>query len=289
MISRLTYYLLFCLFFSTSAWAYIPSFDYIVKRTSELHGYGIFLVDQDVTIIGANQKPLTVHEQWLIDGEKKLRMRVTGRNELSDQLAMTILYNDNRKYFVNSSGKVNTSKVSEDFFEPLFYFRNSAFLKSLLYNLNIIPRVALADPPHLKKVEDIKLKNERFVRLARSGGVVNYGIGEIINGDSGAKNPGLWIEQDFFHVRKFRSPTNIEITADKYQNHRNNFWLPQIREFRWNDNKAIITVTQVKSFGSSTHLQQRLKTSSLNASKEPELKALLPDNEQLLEFYRRFR
>ena len=60
--------LLLTLLFSLSAWSYIPKFNYILSRTANVHGSGVYLVDQDVTIMGAGQNPITLHEQWLIDG-----------------------------------------------------------------------------------------------------------------------------------------------------------------------------------------------------------------------------
>lgn len=285
MISIVALFLLF----SNSAQSYIPRFDYILTRTANTHGSGIYLIDQDIIFTGGNNSPVTLHEQWLIEDGKSLRVRVTGKSELNESIAMTFLYNDQNRYTIDEHGQRRALKASEEFIEPLFHFRSPSFLKEWLYSIKMIPRWALADPPKIKKIEDIKVQDENFVRLSRSLGVVNYVIGSKPTQEMPTKLPQLWIEQDFFNIRKWRTPKEALILADKYQQHRNNLWFPQMREVRWDNNRAIITVTQVKNFPNSSQLRKRLAVSSLDVIKEPELKANLPKNEIINDFYNRFR
>ncbi|MCB0390188.1 MAG: hypothetical protein KDD58_02800 [Bdellovibrionales bacterium] len=281
--------IIFCsiLFVSQTSWSYIPRFDYVINRTADVHGSGIYLIDQDVTLIGTGQSPITLHEQWLVSSGKLMRMKLTGRNEWADSIRKTVIYNDKQQYSVNSQGKKTIEKRRDDFLESFFYFRSTSYLKSLLYNWNIIPRKALADPPRLSRIEEIRNDPEDFVSLSRSGGKVSYKF--QIKDESHQKSPAMWIEQDYFHILRLRTPTEAEIIADNYQHHRNNLWLPQIREIRWGEQKAVINVTQVKYLGQSSSLKKRLSASSLDTNKEPELKEIKPENIIVNEFYSRFR
>lgn len=277
------------LLFSVSAHSYIPRLDYILSRTANTHGNGIYLVDQDITFTGANNSPITLHEQWLVDDGKSLRVRVTGKNELNEAVAMTFLYNDRNRYTIDERGQRISKKNSEEFIEPLFHFRSASFLKDWLYNIKMIPRSALSNPPKIKKFEGMIIPDEDYVRLSRALGVVNYVIGTMPSQEMSVKLPQLWIEQDFFNFRKWRTPKDALILADKYQQHHNNLWFPQMREVRWNNHRAILTVTQIKNFPNSSQLRQRLSLSSLDVKKEPELKASLSNSEIVNDFYNRFR
>lgn len=278
------------LFVSFSALGYIPHFDYILNRTAKQHGSGIYLIDLDITLSSANNNPVTLHEQWLVEDAKSLRVRVTQKQDGIEPETVTYLYNDNQRYNLDETGKLIKVSMSTEFIEPLFHFRSTAFIKQWLYKMKVIPRSGLADAPKIGKVEDIKPNlGIDFIRLSRALGLVNYAIGLKPVQEQFNKQPLLWIEQDFFHVRKWRTLKEAVISADKYQQHRNNFWFPQQREVFWNENRATLSVTQIKSLGSSSRLHQRLAVSSLDIKKEPALKTNLSEDELIRDFYNRFR
>ncbi|MCB0386812.1 MAG: hypothetical protein KDD43_15565, partial [Bdellovibrionales bacterium] len=102
--------------------AYIPDFKMIMSRTAENHGRGIYQIVQDVTL-QEEPESLVVRETWYIKGENQMRLEVRGRKRLEGLVAMTFIYDGNRRFYVDPNGAKKVSRSSEDWFEPYFHFR----------------------------------------------------------------------------------------------------------------------------------------------------------------------
>jgi len=272
---------------SPVSWSYIPHSHYILDRTAQNHGNGLYLIDQDIVIYSSQQNPIKIKEQWLIEGGEKMRVRVYGQDDSSNEILFTYLYDKNIRKSVDPQAIVRSSSVSSEFFEPIFHFRTPEFAKSFLYKLQILPREGLQSPLRYSKPEQVQRQTENYVRLSRFDGTVNYAIGP--HPKSNNLLSGIWVEQDQFHIKKLRTPDQVEVIAQRYQRFANNLWLAQNREIRWGEFRAVIQVTGVKHHDRNSPLKARLNLAQFDPKKESTLIPKLPENPVLVEFYRRFR
>lgn len=271
------------IFFVNPAFAYIPNSEYILDRTSSNHGSGIYVVHQTLTIYSPDKLPVELKEKWTIDSAKKMRLEVSQKREGSDDVRFTFLYLNNKRLTVDQKGLLRASSISEDFVEPLFYYKSVTYVKELLSKMGIIPKNY--SPPKASKNE---YTPEPFVRLSRTLGVINYAFGEI-SSDPQNRKPGLWIEQDLFHVRKLRLPDGTEVIANKYQRHSHGFWVPYNRQVRWGEQRANANITSVKYYPNGSAIKKDLWESSINPKAHPNLIANFSDDETVMGFYKRFR
>lgn len=275
-------------FFSFHAVAYIPKTHYILQRTSDLHGSGIYLVDQDLTFQSPNYGTLHLKEQWLIEGGESMRVRIFGKDEQNQDILFTYLYSKNKRFSVDPQGIVRASNVSSEFFEPIFHFRTTDFIKKFLHRLGILPSEGLVESNKYLKTDTLKHDPESFVRLSRNDGTVHYAVGPRPTSEQ-SFSPAVWIEQDQFHIRKLKPSSDVEIIANKYQRYHNNLWLAQNRDIRWGEHRVLIHVTGVKNYDRNSQIKDRLKAVQFNPQKEPSLRAKPPTNPLIVDFYKRFR
>ena len=182
-------------FVPVATYAYVPKFWHIMSRTAENHGRGIYRINQDVILLG-EAEPLTLHETWTVESENSMRLDVTGRGKLAGAIQLTFIYDGTARYFVDKSGQKKAVRPSSDWHEPYFQFRFSKNIKPIMKAHNMIPASALERPGRLRSIEEIKHDPQDFVRLARVGGTVAYGIGTPTPANATENLPGLWIEQD---------------------------------------------------------------------------------------------
>ena len=139
---------------SQSAWAYIPPSRMILGRVSENAGSGIYSIEQEVQIpLGA--EPIYLKETWLIENERNLRLTVTGTKDLKDLVHLQFIYVGGQKWQLKN-GKKESSKISEDFVEKYFHFRNAENLIASLQSLKILPVPLTARKAVFKKGEEFK-------------------------------------------------------------------------------------------------------------------------------------
>lgn len=273
--------LLITLLFFFQANAYIPNLGMISDRMVKNNGYGLYIVDQEV-VIYAEPRAYVIHEQWLVENENMMRLRVRGLKELEGKLDMTFVYNFNRRYTINESGKKVTSPLSPHFIESLLHFRKANFFANKLVSEGVVSRNTLNQ---LKK-EDLELSSNEYLRLTRHGGVANYFVGTPASVD-GKKNPGAWIEQDQFLLRKFRFSDNTEVVSKNFSKNSRGLMFPKDRTLTWGDHTASITVRKVS--GASSASRNRVRHASLKPEKEEHLKRKLPDVAIVKDFYNFFR
>lgn len=266
--------ILICLLFSSFSFAYIPPLKMILDRTSENAGSGVYSIETEVLLTdGTNEA--TVKESWLVENERNIRLTVIGLKELKG-LKLTYLYDDGLKWAMKGQ-KRESQHAPADFLERWHHIRNSDALNNFLVSNKIIPEFK-------KDKQSRAVYEESFVRLGRSEGVVNYAIGEH-NKDS--LLPKLWVEQDFFVIRKLRLPSQVEIEFENYKSYSKGLNYPKHKLVRWGQNKATInTLSVVPKAG---NLSAQFKPQSLDSNNQSEVLYNNPLKNLLEEFYTRFR
>ena len=270
---------------SQMAWAYIPPARMILGRVSENAGSGNYSIEQEVQIsMGA--EPIYLKETWLIENERNLRLTVTGTKDLKDLVHFQFIYIGGQKWQLKN-GKKESSKISEDFVEKYFHFRNTENLITSLQSLKILPVPLAVRKTAVKKGEEYKYDPESFVRLTRTEGSVSYAFGQPSAVEQKELNPGLWIEQDQFMIRKMRFPSQAEVTAENYASFARGLNLPKLRTVQWNQNTVTIRLLNVS--GKVANSSQMFQPNTLDV---PYTIKPLPDSSAqtlIEEFYSRFR
>jgi hypothetical protein len=268
----------------TPVFAYIPPTRMILQRTAENSGSGVYSIEQEVQFNNV-QDSLFLKETWLVENDRTMRVTVTGTKDLKDQMKMQFIYAGGQRWGFNGSRE--SHRISEDFLEKYFNFRATDQLASTLMNLKILPTNAFAKKPLPKNLENIKYESEDFVRLSRAGGVPNYAFGTPSPMD-GAGNPGFWIEQDQFLVRKFRLPSQVEVTADNYNQYARGINYPKVRTIRWGENTVTIRLIGVTAHRGGTAANM-FQPNSLDTSTKLDGLSNQPAKDAVVDFYSRFR
>lgn len=265
--------------------AYIIPTRMILQRTSDNAGAATYAIEQDVQFSNG-EDTILLKESWLIDNEHNMRLTVTGTKDLQNTFKMQFVYAGGLRWKLVGNNSKN-EKISEDFLECFFNFRNPESFASALAHQKIIPSGAFSRRTSGKTGNDFKHESEDWVRYSRSGGVVNYALGAASPSEVAANNPGIWIEQDQFVIRKLRLHSQAEIIADNYNQFAKGLYYPKTRTVRWGNNTANIQLTSVtvKPKTSSNLLQP----SSLNVIPKTEGIDKMVAKEAILEFYSRFR
>ena len=261
--------------------AYIPQFWMILSRTAENHGRGFYQIEQDV-IFSHGTQPQVIREIWTIKNAQNMSLEVMGRKELTNKLRLHFIYQNYKKYQVNLSGKLTSTSWGKDWLEPYFHFRYSQKIKPLLLAQKIIPPEALKMPEPLTNIKDIKRKSESFVRLSRVNGFVSYGIHHIRQDSP----PGIWIQQDQFHIQQLRLLSQAQVSARKYKKFARRLWFPSRRTVSWGDHSVEIRLVKVIPLQPSPIVRHRLNPEKMNSKKKTQ-KWL--DDEFIKDFYNRFR
>ncbi len=250
--------------FTASAWSYIPNYSMILSHAADQHGKGSYLIEQDV-IYRQQSEAYTVKETWVVAKDGSMRVVLEGKGPLRGLVQGAIIFTSTNKYFVDANG-ARTQRLGIDWWEPLFHFRSSQFLRTRLAALGIVP----ADvTPQL--------------RLSRVGG----GIGWLISsGPPREAQPALWIEQDQFVIRKLRSSNQNLLRANDYAKFEEGLWYPKQKIYNFGSFGVEIQTTRVKWLGNAMPATTKFTSGSLEPSKDA---LRLPDIEGLREFYSRFR
>ncbi|MCB0411517.1 MAG: hypothetical protein KDD22_03270 [Bdellovibrionales bacterium] len=284
-MKRNSLFLIISLLMPSLAWSYIPDYHMILSRVAENHGRGAYVIDQEVILPGENA-PLHIKEQWIIKDEYSMAVLLEGQGPLKNLVNGQIVYDQNNKYFTFGSG-VQRITLNSDWWMPFFHFRFSKNIKSKIVALKMAPASSLQERKFTGTPQSPAYSNQEFLRLSRTGGVVNYAIGAPTPADSSKSFSGLWIEQDQFVVRKIRLPSQALVVADDYSRYSRQQSLPKEIKVNWDNSQAQILVTQVKSISNTDPRMKMLSAKSLTSSKNIALK--MPEVPILREFYQRFR
>ncbi len=272
-------------FVALPVWAYIPEYSMIASRAAEQHGKGSYIIEQDVTI-KKEAEAFVVRETWIVNGENSMRLTIEGRGPLKGLVSGTILFDGNGKTFYDGTS-VRSQKLGEEWLEPLFHFRNSRYFRSRLVNLKVAPQESLKDRSPLPsdvEPKDLKYEPPSFIRLARVGGAVAWAIG--LNPAGGGESPTLWLEQDQFVLRKYKSLNQVIMSAGDYNKYDETFFYPRSRTYQFSGFTVTIQTVKVQPATKPAGKDARFQNATLAANKET---LRLPDVDGLRDFFLRFR
>lgn len=265
-----------------SAAAYIPEYSMIASRAAEQHGKGGYQIQQEVTI-KKDAEPFTVKETWYVLGENNMRVNFEGKGSLRGLVSGAVIFDGTVKAFLDN-GRVRNVRLGEDWVEPFFHFRSSKYFRTRLAALRVTPHEALRDRAPLNSAEGATPRYEppSFIRLSRVGGSIAWAIGISPQVGSG---PTVWIEQDQFVVRKYKSASNIIVKADDYGRFGEGLWYPKSRTYNFGSHTVTVQTLRVRPWR-LTPGDALFKVSALKPDQDG-LK--LPDVDGLQEFFSRFR
>ncbi len=267
--------------FSLQAFAYVPNSKFILIRLAKNNGKGFYQVEQDVQF-RTDTDPIVLRERWTVENGDSLRLTVTGKSA-TETFRHEVLYKDGKRYAVDATGAVKTSNLPSEFFEPYLYLRGSKSILDMLVRQKVIPANFNAYKKQVKSFNNVVYPAETFVRLSRGGGTITYAIGNPTPANATRPNPGVWIEQDSFLLRRLRYPTRAEVESDNHLFASGGFRIPRDRTVTWETSAATIKVASVKGAQSSV-ASKLLTTASLQGAKQK-----LPDALAVQDFYSRFR
>lgn len=267
------------------AMAFILPTRTILQKTSENAGTGIYAIEQEVQF-SSGEDTLVVKETWLVDSDRTLRLTVTGGKDLQNSFRLQFVYNGGQKWSM-VGGNRKSERLPEDFLEKFLNMRNPEIFANTLAHHKIVPSGAYNKKPLAKAGGEIKHDPESWVRLSRTGGVVNYAFGTPTPIEQESGSAGIWIQQDEFVVRKLRLPSQVEMIANNYNSFARGLSYPRSRTIRWGNNTVSIRLisasarpqTAVALFQPSS-LDTNLKWEGINN---------LPAKDVITEFYTRFR
>nr|BFD61195.1 hypothetical protein CKG001_33020 [Bdellovibrio sp. CKG001]BFD68867.1 hypothetical protein HAGR004_38890 [Bdellovibrio sp. HAGR004] len=265
--------------------AYILPTRTILQKTSENAGSGIYAIEQEVQFT-SGEETVMVKETWLVDSDRTMRLTVTGGKDLQSSFKLQFLYNGGQKWSM-VDGQRKGEKLPEEFLERFLNMRNPEIFANALAHFKIVPTNAFHKKPLPKTANEIKHEPEHWVRLSRTGGVVNYALGAPTPVEQEAGSPGIWIQQDEFVVRKLRLPSQVEMSANNYNNFARGLSYPRSRTIRWGNNT--VTIRLISASARPQTAVALFQPSSLDTNLKWDGIADLPAKDVITEFYKRFR
>ncbi len=233
--------------------SYIPHSHFILKKSSDTHGKGIYQVLQEVIFQTADDRAV-IQETWWVTGGNHMYLEAKG-----PQTIYTALYEEQSRYAIQPTGKITASKVGSDFFEGFFHFRNvNEFARAILRS-GITTSEILSPQRRFGQLKDVDYKPQSFLRLARTNGTIAYAFGQTVTGDS-SNVPSLWIEQDTFRVRRLRFKSGNEVMADDYEGYSNGLEFPRTRIINTNGTKVTIRTLSINAIKNSKSFKEMLNT-----------------------------
>jgi hypothetical protein len=265
--------------------AYIPPTLTILEKTAENSGSGVYTIEQEVRLSRGSDQ-VQFKETWIIEDNRTMRLSIAPSDPTQrNQFRFQAIYSGGNRWVLSNEKKRLSEKVSDEFSEKWFFFKKADNFAQALVAHNIIP--SLPPAQIIKKTKtglDFSFEPEKFTRLSRAQGVVNYNLTDLERPDSGS----LWIEQDQFVIRKLKWPTQAVMQADDYKSYVKNLRLPEKRSIQWSQSEAQIHVVSVNLRPVSTpsnpfQLTQLDQSPSFEGFKSEESKKLVE------EFFKRFR
>lgn len=267
------------------ALAYVPHSQTINARVVKGHGKGAYIIEQDV-LFRTSGETLTLRERWIVENGEAMRLSVsvpqaTGRQ--GENVRFETVYHGGKKtHWDLNGGGIKTAAVTPEFIESFFHDRSAKSLATHFVRAKIVPPSFLHEPAKPTKIEQIKRAQEPYVRLGRTAGSVSWVYGEP-SPPSGKLNPGVWIEQDAFFIRRVRFPSEAELSADRYSVYSGALKFPRERVVSWGSNSATIRVIAVRP-APAAQAAKAVEPSTLGSQS-----GRLPDDPMVREFYSRFR
>ncbi len=246
--------------FSLFSYGFILPLDLILEKNIALSGQKIISVEQDVYFKDGLQE-VAVHESWLIEGDKNLKLTATGLGELKDIVKIMAVYNGKNRTTLVGKNKL-TEIVGRDFFERYLSIRSIDSYKMYLNELTINPNV----------------------RLSRANGVIAFAVGDM---STEILKPQIWIGQDSFQIQKIRLPSEAEVVFDDYAVINTSLTYPKTKKLDWAGKTVVIKVRSISDktkVSAETFYPRSLETpSEIFVSNKNSMGLMIE------EFYKRFR
>lgn len=245
---------------SLFSYAYVMPLDAVLKKNTALTGRQIFAVEQDVIFKDAIREHI-VHESWLIEGDRNLKLVATGTADLKDSFRLVTIYNSKSK--TSLIGKNRVTQVADlDFFERYLAVRSADSFHTYLKEMGIPANI----------------------RLSRSGGAIAFAVGEASPVDS--LHAQLWIEQENFALSRIRLPSGAEVAFSDYATY-GNILYPKTKIVSWAHNQVQIKVRSVTAKTGAT--LSAFYPQNLDQPSEVQLATGGTTAQLIEEFYKRFR
>ncbi len=260
-VLALTIVQFFCIFSCSFSYGYILPLEAVLNKTVSLSGTQIFTVEQDV-IFNFDAEDLVIHETWLIEGDKNLKLTAVGQGPLKDLFRLVTVYNSKSKTTLFGKTK-QTETTNPDFFERYISVRSADSFKNYLAQLSVAPTI----------------------RLSRAAGTTAFAIGQPSS--SGIGNPQIWIDQDSFQLRKIHFLSENEVSFEDYGTYGKIIQYPKTKKVSWGQQTITIKVRQVSLKNSATlasfYPQKLDQPSEITLTSKGNAGLIIQD------FYKRFR
>ncbi|MFN3455236.1 MAG: hypothetical protein ACK41T_09780 [Pseudobdellovibrio sp.] len=218
--STFKFLFLMTFFTSVAGWTYVLPLDFVIRKSISTTGRSIVSLEQDVVFKSGNES-LKVHESWLVEGDKNLKVSAVGADLYRDSIRVNSLFNSKHKTQILGKNKTSTA-LPADFYQRLLFIRSSESFMGYLKELNIPAKI----------------------RLSRADGKVCFALGEASIEDQ--KYAQIWIDQDDFLIRKVRLPSGTEITLSDYVKANDDLWIAKTQKITWGG--GLTATINVKSF-----------------------------------------
>lgn len=266
---------------SVSAYAYIPSADFIFTKVVKNAGSGVYQVKQEVSFPTATRN-ITVTETWWIANDDLMFLKAEG-----PLFTQYFLYKNGKKFSFNPNGGLQSSGYPADFHENLFFKRSSQGLKDSLIIRKIMPAITLKKRPIIKTAKDTKdlaQINEPYLKLARLGGSVNFVVGYAAQEEGAA---GIWIDQDQFTIKKIKLASKSEMTAEGFAELSRSLVYPKSQKITWDNQYVQIELSRADALNKGVEFFDENQFAKLENQNKP----LPPEWAQSVvgDFYKRFR
>ncbi|MBC7741587.1 MAG: hypothetical protein H7061_05290 [Bdellovibrionaceae bacterium] len=246
---------------SLFCFGFVLPLDVVLKKNTELSGSHIIAVEQDV-IFKDPVQDLVIHESWLIEGDKNLKLTATGMGDLKDSFHYVALYNNKNKTWLSGKNKL-TEAASLEFFERFLSVRSLASYKNLMSDLGL----------------------HHVVRLSRAGGAISFAVGEL--SPVGTPRPQIWIGQDTFQLKKMRTVGAAEISFDDYGIFGSSLQYPKSKKVEWSGKTVLIKVRSINPKANAT--LSSFYPQNLDQSTDVLVSNRSATGLMIEEFYKRFR
>lgn len=265
--------------FAENIFAFIPKASTILQKTAENNGNGIYQIEQEVSFPN-NLETISFKETWIIESENSFKLILSGTKDLKESVYQQFSYNFGQRSSIGSP-QSPPKKATEDFIEKYFHIRTTDNYINQLLQLKILPLTSFNKKTY-KSSKEFSYEKDPYINLARIGGNISYALGEPTPAEGDNLNPGFWIEQDQFNLKKFRLPSKVEVNADLYTIYSRGLNFPKQRTVHWKNNVVNIQTLSVTG-----------KTAKVTLNPKAQLKFDLPEDlpakPMILEFYSQFR
>src|SRR5471030_1197438 len=131
-MSRLIYMTLFVLFVALTTQAYIINSHFIFDRTTQQHGKGTYIIDQEVTFHDGPDS-IAVKENWLVVDGGEMRVMAQGPGFKTFRLLKK------KRIYWTEAGSEKAEEITDDYFMAPLLMRSATEEKRFFIRWNILP------------------------------------------------------------------------------------------------------------------------------------------------------